>query len=88
MNVGTRLSPYYSINQSLLQNQQTWFNNHSGSCSFGSDRSYCRGGGFYAVYAYSSGDVVAYVSFGVGCGVDNYGDSNCGVSWGEGDGPE
>ena len=80
MNVSTHLSPYYSTNQSLLQNQQTWFNNHSGSCSFGSGSSYCTGGGFGYVNANSRGYVSAYVSDDDRCIVDDYGDSFCGVS--------
>ena len=80
MNVSTHLSPYYSTNQSLLQNQQTWFNNHSGSCSFGSGSSYCYGGGFSPVGADSSGNVFALVSDAGNCGVNNNGNSNCNVS--------
>ena len=80
MNVSTELSPYYSTNQSLLQSQQTWFNNHSGSCSFVSYPSYCSGGDFNNVYAFSNGGVIVLVSNDDGCSVSNYGISNCFVS--------
>ena len=80
INVSTHLSPYYSTNQSLLQNQQTWFNNHSGSCSFSSGGSRCSGSGFSEVYAHSNGNVSANVSYAVGCQVYSYGDSYCYVS--------
>ena len=80
INIGTGLSPYYSTNRSLLEGQETWFNNHSGSCSFGSDASDCRGGGFDYVYALSDGYVYASVSDDGGCLVRHNGKSNCYVS--------
>ena len=73
-------SSYYSANKTLLQGQESWFNNHSGSCSFGASDSHCSGGGFYYVGADSSGGVNAGVSESDGCGVGSGGNSSCSVS--------
>ena len=73
-------SSYYAANKTLLQSQESWFNSHSGSCSFGVDGSYCYGGGFYGVDAYSDGIVHAGVSKSDGCRVYAVGNSYCKVS--------
>ena len=73
-------SSYYNANKTLLQGQETWFNNHSGSCSFGDSSSYCSGGGFRRVTANSRGYVYAGVSGSDGCEVFSDGRSHCYVS--------
>ena len=75
--LSTGTSSYYATNKTSLEGQETWFNNHSGSCSFGADPLNCRGGGFYRVSVYLSGYVGVNVSSGVVCGVDPYGNSSC-----------
>ena len=79
-------SLYYSANKTLLQGQESWFNNHSGSCNFGVD-TYCDGGGFNGVSAYSNGGVDAGVSGSGDCGVSYNGYSSCNVSSSGGSGP-
>ena len=75
--LSTGTSPYYVINKTLLEGQETWFNNHSGSCSFYSGYSYCHGGGFNKVDAHSIGIVHVYGSSSEFCGVFSAGDSRC-----------
>ena len=75
----------FAANTQTIQDYQTFYNlntvsNPSSSnpgCDFGSDYSYCYGGGFYQVNAYSDGYVDVYGSSSRGCNVDVDGDSFC-----------
>ncbi len=67
----------YLTNMTLLQSQQTWFNNYSGSCSIGSNSSHCYGGGFTIVHAGLGGGVAVLVSEDIGCNVGDDGNSHC-----------
>ena len=75
----------FAQNTQIIKDFQTFnnlgaYNNNSGNttgCSFMAGTSYCYGGGFYGVYAYSTGIVRARVSSGIYCNVLQLDSSYC-----------
>ncbi len=69
----------YTANVGVLQEQQTWFTSHSGSCSLNPSGSisYCNGGPFASAHA-DSDDYVSVIDTDEAiCCVDNGGNSYC-----------
>ncbi len=71
----------FATNTQTIKDYQTFYNLGSYSngtgCYFASSMSYCRGGGFYYVYAYSGGDVRVDSSSSSRCRVSSDGTSYC-----------
>ena len=72
-------SSYYAANKTLLQEQELWFNNNGGSCSFGDDASSC-GSSALDADTNSVGTAVAAASVSGNCAVSPSGSSSCYVS--------
>ena len=69
----------YSTNKALLQGQETWFNNHLGSCSFGDSDSSCYVGGSCYVGSNSNGGAHVGVSSCYYCEIFSSYNSRCHV---------
>ncbi|MBR2707918.1 MAG: hypothetical protein IKE90_00625, partial [Bacilli bacterium] len=75
----------FEANTQIIKEYQTFYNLNTVSspsssnpgCTFDSDRSYCSGGGFRQVHAYSDGYVRVYGSSSEGCYVNDGGPSYC-----------